>query len=419
MFNTVNIDDVVDVNVTALENEGNGVCKIGGMICFVPKVLPGEVARIRITERHKNFLRGKLIEIIEKSKDRCGVDCLYYGECGGCNLRHQLSKANLKFKKEKVETALRKIAKIDVKVENTIPCKKEDNYRNKASFKLEDDKIGFFEEGTYRLIDIKDCLLCENEINKVLKLVKKYINYNINEIKILTVKYSNEANELLIDIESNNNKDIKIKDYLINNISNIKTIIFNGKVVYGNGYIRHVTNNLAFNVSAKSFYQVNSMQTEKLYSEAINVAKLKKDDVVLDLYCGTGTISCILSKYVKKVIGIEIVEDAIKDAKNNLKINNIENVKFICADATKEISKIKENIDVIFLDPPRKGVDRKAIAIIKKIRPQKIIYISCNPVTMSRDIGYLSDLYDVKKVVPVDMFPNTSHVEVITRLDLK
>ena len=168
-----------------------------------------------------------------------------------------------------------------------------------------------------------------------------------------------------------------------------------------------------FDVSSKSFFQVNSMQAEKLYDTAIKSAKLSKNDVALDLYCGTGTITMIVSKYVKKVIGIEIVEDAIRNAKQNMNINNINNVNFICGDATKEISKIKEKIDVIFVDPPRKGMDRKAISIMKKINPKKIIYISCNPVTMARDISYLTDLYDVKKVIPFDMFPNTAHVECV------
>ena len=171
-----------------------------------------------------------------------------------------------------------------------------------------------------------------------------------------------------------------------------------------------------FNVSAKSFFQVNSNGAEKLYDTAIKLAGLDKKDVVLDLYCGTGTITSIVASHVKKVIGIEIVEDAIIDAKENLKINNINNVRFICGDAAKEITKIKEKVDVIFVDPPRKGVDRKAIAVMKKLLPKKIVYISCNPVTMARDLSYLNDLYNVKKVVPVDMFPNTAHVECVTLL---
>ena len=174
-----------------------------------------------------------------------------------------------------------------------------------------------------------------------------------------------------------------------------------------------------FNVSAKSFFQVNVTQAEKLYDTAIKMAKLDKNDVVLDLYCGTGTITSVVSPHVKKVIGIEIVEDAVLDARENLKVNNINNVKFICGDAAKEISKIKDKIDVIIVDPPRKGIDRKAIAIMKKIHPKKIVYISCNPVTMARDLSYLTDLYDVKKVTPVDMFPNTSHVECVCLLNIK
>lgn len=417
MFKTINIDDIYETEIFGLENEGKGVCKINGMICFVPKTLPGEKVRIRIVEKKKNFLRGKLIEILNKSDKRVEPNCPYYDLCGGCMLRHQTIEENLKFKKEKVENALKKIGKLDVKVSKCIPSFNNDNYRNKVSFKVEDDKIGFYEEGTYRLIDVKECLLCNNEINKVLRVIRKYIEFNINEIKNITIKYSNALNELLVDIDSNDGNDVKITDYILTNINNVKTIIFNDNIVYGNGYIKEVSKNLMFNVSSKSFFQVNGNMIDTLYDTAIKMAKLKKEDVVLDLYCGTGTITSIVSNYVKKVIGIEIVEDAIKDANENIKFNHINNVSFICGDAGKEITKIKETIDVIFVDPPRRGIDKKAIAIMKKINPKKIVYISCNPVTMARDLSYLSDIYEVKKVIPVDMFPNTAHTECVCLLE--
>ena len=413
MLNTLKIDEIYDTYVIGLENEAQGVCKINGMIVFVPKVLVGEKIRIRITEIKKNFARGKAIEVLEESNKRIESKCPYYEECGGCDLRHQTIDENLKFKREKVYNALKRIGKIDVDVEKCIPSFKNDNYLNKASFKVENDRIGFYKEATYQLTDIKECLLVENEINDCLKEVRKYIKNNNNKINSITIKYGNARGELLIDVYSLDEEDIKIIDFLIDKVSCLKTAIFNDKVVYGKGYIEEISNGLMFDVSSKSFFQVNSMQAEKLYDTAIKSAKLSKNDVALDLYCGTGTITMIVSKYVKKVIGIEIVEDAIINAKQNMNINNINNVNFICGDATKEISKIKEKIDVIFVDPPRKGMDRKAISIMKKINPKKIIYISCNPVTMARDISYLTDLYDVKKVIPFDMFPNTAHVECV------
>ena len=249
-----------------------------------------------------------------------------------------------------------------------------------------------------------------------IKVIKNYISKYDNEIKTITIRFGNASNDLLIDIYSTSNNDINILDYLDNNIRNLKTVIFNDNVVYGNGYIKQISNGLMFNCSSKSFFQVNSKTAEKLYEEAIKLAKLSKEDIVLDLYCGTGTITSIIALYAKKVIGIEIVKDAIIDAKYNLEINGINNVKFICGDATKEISKINEKIDVIFVDPPRKGMDRSAISVMKKIKPKKIVYISCNPVTLARDLSYLTDMYDVKKVIPVDMFPNTAHVECIALL---
>ena len=419
MINTLKVDEIYESVITSLENEAKGVCKINGMVVFVPKALVGEKVRVRITEIKKNFARGKVVEILEPSKKRVTSKCPYYEECGGCSLRHQTKEENLKFKKEKVENALKRIGKIDALVDECIPCFKDDHYRNKVSFKVENDRIGFYAEGTYQLVDVKYCLLAENKINDCLTVIRNYIKEHKNKIKNITIKHGNALDEVLIDIYSLSDKDIKILDYLTTNINNLKTVIFNDKVVYGTGYINQISNGLMFACSSKSFFQVNDVQTEKLYQAALENAKLKNDDVVLDLYSGTGTISCITSSHVKKVIGIEIVEDAVLDAKQNLKINNINNVKFICGDVTKEVSKIKEKIDVIIVDPPRRGIDRKAIAIMKKIGPKKIVYVSCNPVTMARDLSYLTDLYDVKKVTPVDMFPNTAHVECVTVLNLK
>ena len=399
MINTLKIDEIYEAEVIGLENEGKGVCKVGGIIVFVPKTLKGEKIRFRVTEIKKNFAKGKLVQVLKESDKRVKPSCPYYEECGGCNLRHQEMKENLKFKKEKIENALKRIGKIDKKVE--------------------DDKIGFYGEGTYQLIDIDNCLLAAGEINEAIKVIRTYIKGFKNKIKTVTIKYGNAMDDILIDIYSLSQDDVGIINYLTSNISNLKTVIFNDKVIFGTGYIKEISNGLMFNCSSKSFFQVNGMQAEKMYDEAIKLAKLKKDDVVLDLYCGTGTIGMILSSHVKKVIGVEIVEDAIINARENLRINDINNESFICGDASKVVSKIKEKIDVLFVDPPRAGVDRKAIAIIKKMMSRKIVYISCNPVTMARDLSYLNDMYDIKKIVPFDMFPNTSHVECVCILERK
>lgn len=417
---TINIDDIYESKIIALENEGAGVCKVKGITIFIPKTLIGEEVRFRITEIKKNFARGKLIEILKPAKERVKSLCPYYEECGGCDLRHQSDVKNLEFKCQKVQNAITRIGKINSKVSKIIPSFKNENYRNKASFKVEEDRIGFYGNGTYQLVDVSYCRLLEDEINDALSIIRNYISENKNDIKAITIKHGNAMNDLLIDVYSVNDKqDEKIAWYLKSNIPNLKTVIINGKTVYGNGYISQISNGLMFNCSFDSFFQVNSITAEKLYETAIEEAKLTKDDVVLDLYSGTGTISCIVSKYVKKVIGIEIVKDAVIDANCNKMINNISNVKFICGDAALEINKIKEKVDVIFVDPPRKGIDRKAIAIMKKLSPKKIVYISCNPVTMARDLGYLNDLYEVKKIIPIDMFPNTNHVECISVLILK
>ena len=417
---SLKLNKVYDATITSLENEGGGVCKINSMVVFVPKSLVGEKVRVQITEIKKKYARAKLLEVIEKSDSRVNSNCPYYNECGGCNLRHQDYNTNLSFKKNKVELALNKIGKINITVDDVIPSVKVDNYRNKASFKVEKDKIGFYKENTYQLIDIDNCLLLEKEINNTLNVIRKYIKKNPNnDIYNITIKYGNAFDEILIDVSSKKNSDSNIVDYLINNVKRLKTLIYNDKIVFGNGYISQMTNDLLFKCSSKSFFQVNSLMQEKLYYLAIKNTELSKEDILLDLYCGTGTISIIASNHVKKVIGIEINSDAVCDAINNAKLNRINNVKFICGNANKEISKITEKIDVIFVDPPRGGLDRKTIAFIKKINPKKITYISCNPITLARDLSYFNDLYDIKKVIPVDMFPNTSHVECVCVLKLR
>ena len=417
MLNLLKLDKVYEGVITNLENEGKGVLRLNGIVVFIPKALPGEKVRFRLIEKKKNYAVGKLINVVEKSDKRVEPKCPYYEECGGCNLRHQSDEENLAFKKEKVEIALKKIGKLDIKVNDVIPSSKNDYYRNKASFKVEDDKIGFYIEGTYQLVDIENCMLLDNCINDSLKIVRRYIQFNINNIKSVIIKKGNAKNEILIDIYSTDEKDIKIVDYLIKNINNLKTVIFNDKLCYGDGYITQIISGLMFNCSSKSFFQVNSYHVENLYNIAIKKANLKKKDVVLDLYSGTGTITCLLSKYVKNVIGIEIVEDAVNDAIKNAELNNISNVKFICGDVSKKITSIKESIDVIFVDPPRSGLERNLVSIIKNINPKKIVYISCNPVTLARDLSYFSDLYEAKEVTPVDMFPNTAHCESVCILE--
>ena len=244
------LDTVYTGVITNLENDGKGVLKLNGMVVFVPKTLPGEKVRFRLIEKKKNYGIGKLIEVVDKSDKRVEPKCPYYNECGGCNLRHQASDYNLLFKKVKVETALRNIGKINIKVNDVIPSKKEDYYRNKASFKVENNKIGFYIEGTYQLFDIEKCLLLDNMINDSLSVIRNYIKDNNNSIKSITIKKGNAKNEILIDIYSIDDDDVIIVDYLIKNINNLKTVIFNDKVCFGDGYINQIIGDLMFNCSS-------------------------------------------------------------------------------------------------------------------------------------------------------------------------
>ncbi|MEG2351591.1 MAG: 23S rRNA (uracil(1939)-C(5))-methyltransferase RlmD, partial [Bacilli bacterium] len=371
---TIKIDEIYETTITSLENEGSGVGKVKGITVFVSGALVGETVRVRITQVKKNYARAKLIEIISPSITREKSECPYYGKCGGCNLRHQTEKENLNFKKAKIVTALKRIGKIDAEVQDVIPSLKVNNYRNKATFKVEKNKIGFYEENSYRLIDIDNCKLLEENINQCLIHIRNYIKSNDNQVKMITIKYSNAFGNLLVDVFSADEKDERIIKYLIDMDKNVKTIIFNDQVRYGDGYINQITNSLMFKCSAKSFFQINTVQTEKLYDTVMSVANLQRDDVVLDLYCGTGTLTNIIAKKVKRVIGIEIIQDAVFDAKENAKVNSINNVKFLCGNVLNEIKHINAKVNAIFIDPPRKGVEKSTLEVVLKIFPKKIIY---------------------------------------------
>lgn len=412
------IDNIYECEIMYLENEGSGVTRINNFVVFVPKALVGELVKIKIVEIKKNYAVAKLLEIIKPSKHRVEPDCEYYNLCGGCNLRHQTQDKNIEFKQNKIDNAMNKIGKISININNIAESPQYDNYRNKAVFKVEKDKIGFYEQNSYFLVDISYCKLLNDNINKALKVIKGYLKDNTeNQIYEITVRYALASDELLIDILSKEN-EIKLVEYIKDNIKNIKSISLNNNLIYGNKYIDEVVNNLMFKYSAKSFFQINTRQAENLYNYILNL-NYNSNDMVLDLYSGVGTISSIISRKVKHVYGIEIEEEAIECANENIKLNNINNVTYIHGNADT-LYKIKDKIDVVILDPPRGGSNKKTLDQLLKLNPNKIIYISCNPVTLARDINYIYNFkYTVSNIKAFDMFPNTSHVECVSLLQRK
>ena len=421
--------------------EGQGIAKIDNFTIFIPNAIKGEKIRILIVKINKNFAYGKILEILDKSDKRVKEDCETYKMCGGCNLRHIKYEDTLKIKKEIVKNCLYKELKEDIKVNDVIGMEEPKYYRNKLIYPVGSNKkgetvMGVFANRTHNIVEVKECLI-QDELNQeiantVLEIIKsnniKPYNEekrsgNIRHIIIRKGKQSNEVMVILVCNEKKVNEKFEkdlveslIKKYpqiksIVKNINDKNTNVIMGEKninLYGNGFILDVLDEYTFKISPHSFYQVNPIQTVKLYNTAINLANLDKSDVVFDLYCGVGTISIFLAKYVKKVVGIEIVEEAIKDAKENAKINNIENIEFYAGDVENVLPQIldnKENIpNIIFVDPPRKGLDSNTIAVIKNILPKKVIYISCNPATLARDIKLLEEKYEVKEIQPVDMF---------------
>ena len=434
--------------------EGEGIAKIENYTLFIPGAIKGEKIRVLIVKTNVSHGFGKILEILEEVDSRIQSDCLTYKRCGGCNLRHIKYEDTLQIKQNIVQNLVNKHLKTSINVSGTIGMDSPYYYRNKAQFPVGYNKnneiiTGVYANRSHDIIPTNGCLIQNKEAERIAKfiieLMKKYNITAYNEktgkgmIRHIVTKVAIKTNEIMCIIVSNQEnlpKENNIVRELLKQFPNIKTIVKNindkdtnvilgnrNITLYGDGYIYDELGEYTFEISALSFYQINPIQTEKLYNKAIELAELNKDDILLDLYCGIGTIGIFASKYVKKVIGIEIVQEAIENAKRNAKINNISNVEFICGDVEESLDNLI-NINhvkpsVIYVDPPRKGLDNKTVLNIINVKPEKIIYISCNPATLVRDLSKLEAFYNITEMQPLDMFPFTSHVEVCALLELK
>ena len=434
--------------------QGEGIAKIDGQTIFIPEAIKGEKIKVKILKVLKNFSYGKIIEIIDESKERIKPDCETYKRCGGCNLRHMSYQKTLDLKKSIVQNSINKNVKQEVKVENVIGMEDPFYYRNKLQYPLGfvDNKrvMGIYSERSHDIIETSHCMiqnkLCQDVANYAFQYIKENKikvydeNDNTGTIRHIIVRAGIKTNEILLTLVINDNRFKEYAEdfaqYMIIKFPEIKAIVLNYnqektnvilgtkcETIYGRGYIYDILGEYKFKISPLSFYQVNPLQTEVLYGKAISFLESKENDVALDLYCGIGTIGIFASKYFKKVYGIEIVKEAIEDAKENARINNIENTEFYAGDVEELLPKIieKENIkpNVVFVDPPRKGLDANTINLLKNLEPEKIIYISCNPATLARDLSLLEEKYEIKRIQSVDMFPWTNHVECISVLNLK
>ena len=440
------------VNIIDYGMEGEGIAKINDFTIFIPNAMKDEKVKIIIVKVLSSYGFGKILEILEKSPYRVEEDCDTYKRCGGCNLRHINYDETLNIKEQMVQNLVNKTLENPIKVEKTIGMGNPYNYRNKVQYpvgmnKQNEISVGVFAKRTHEIIPINSCLIQTEISQKIAFAIQKFIiqkhisayNEETREglFRHIVIKVGVRTHEVMCILVLNGKKlpyenelvEMLVKTYnvktIIKNINTKNTNVIMGNqniVLHGDGYIYDILGDYTFKISPNSFYQVNPVQAELLYNKAIEMAKLKKDEILFDLYCGIGTIGIFASPYVKKVYGIEIVEQAIQDAKENAKTNGIQNIEFLAGNVEKVFANLieKKQIfpDVIIVDPPRKGLDKNTINNFLAIEPKKIVYISCNPATLVRDLKMLEEKYHVEKMQPVDMFPYTSHVECISVLKL-
>ncbi len=435
--------------------KGEGISKIENFTIFVDGAIKGEKIKIKILKVTSSHAFGKIIEIIEKSENRIEEDCSTYKKCGGCELRHIDYETTINMKKYSVENTLKKtLSRNDINVNEVIKMDNPYFYRNKLQYPIGVDDnnnpvMGVYAQRSHKIIETNECRiqnkLCQNISNDIFKFIKENNIKVYNErtltgsIRHIIVRIGIKTNEVLVTLVTNERK-IEKEDLLVKYITEkykvIKTIAKNinskntnvilgnkTEIIFGDGYIEDYIGKFKFKISPRSFYQVNPVQTEKLYSKAVEYASLTGEETIFDLYCGIGTIGIFASDNVKKIYGIETIKEAIDDAKENAKINAVNNSEFFVGDVEKVLPEfIKErNItaDVIFIDPPRKGCDNTALETILNIEPKKIVYVSCNPASLARDLKTLEEKYKIEKLAICDMFPFTHHIECVSVLTLK
>ena len=444
-------NDIVTLEISAISSDGFGIGKIDGFCVFVPMTDIGEVVEALIIKVTKSFAVGKLMNIKVPSVYRVDCDCDVYSKCGGCCFRHISYLRELELKKQFVQSNVKRIGKLNLDVSDIIPSVNEFGYRNKAQYPVRRNsngeiEIGFFANHSHRVIDSSDCLLQPKIFSDIISVLKDFlarVNYSVYDeksgsgiLRHIFLRLAEKNDEVMVCFIINKDKleyQSEIIDLLTERFSQIKTICVSvnkrrdnvimgnsSYSIYGSGYITDILCGVKFCISPLSFYQVNRATAQVLYEKAMELADLNENDILLDLYCGIGTIGLSMANRVKKLYGVEIVPQAIEDAKKNAKLNGIENAEFFCADAKEMAVKFaKEGLSpsVVVVDPPRKGCDKAVIEAIRDMAPQRVVMISCDSATMARDCNVFEEFgYKVKSITPVDMFPRTRHCEVICLL---
>lgn len=453
MTNVVNKNETYTGQVIDFTHEGHGVVKFDRFPIFVPNAIKDETIEFKVIKVKKQFAIGKLLTIKEKSQDRIEAPCEYYKECGGCQLQHLSYTAQLEMKKEQVVNLFQRKSHFeDTVINNTIGMENPWHYRNKSQIPVQKNRqgeieLGFYRQRSHTLVDINDCMIQDKKHDQImnkLRTMLEQLNMNIyneqkykGELRHIILRSGYYTEDTMI-IFVTNTKQLshknKIIDYITNEFENVVSIKHNinqeksnvimGKTsytIYGKDTIEDQLAEYQFKISDTSFYQINPQQTEKLYNKALEYAQLDGEQTVIDAYCGIGTIGTYMSQKAKHVYGVEIVEEAIKNAEENAKINHVENATWEAGKAEDIILKWKkEGIkpEVVMVDPPRKGCDQTFIETLIELSPKRIVYISCNPATQVRDVEILKEAgYNLKEITPVDMFPHTTHVETVALIE--
>lgn len=444
------LNQIFDMTIDDLGISGEGVGHIEGFTVFIDGALPGEVIQAQLVQSKRHFGRANLLAIHQKSPSRVQPPCPLFDRCGGCQIMHINYDQQLEFKRDRVTKAIRYIGKIsDANVAPCLPSPSPLAYRNKIQLIVAPAKegiaIGLYAKGSHDVVEINKCYIhCPQgeeifqNINKIIKqsTIEPYIaESGEGELRHILIKTAVFTRQSLVVLVTNGPASTRIKkaaQEIIAQSPTVKGVVHNSNtsrtnVILGNEYnllcgvpsIDEQLCGLHFKISAASFFQVNPAQAENLYKKALEFAELKDNDVALDAYCGVGTLTLLMAKQAKHVLGIENVKEAIEDAKENAVRNGITNVSFVCENTEDYLKGFNKKIDVIFLNPPRKGCEESVLKCIAKIKPKKIVYISCDPATLARDIGQLCTMgYKLNIIQPYDMFPQTAHVECVAQLTL-
>jgi len=433
------------IEITGTGTEGEGVGRVDGFAVFVPFALLGEKVKIKILKSQKTYAFGKLLEVIDPSKHRTEPKCKYFYKCGGCTFWHLDYEAELEYKTQKVTDCIKRIGGIDIEVMQTIGSQSCERYRNKAQFPVTPEGIGFFAQRSHRLISVDDCII-QNEINEeIIDTVREFMfefairpfdeAEHTGDIRHIYTRVAEETGEIMVCIVTRAKKLRHSEELverlcrispnivsIVQNINQEKTNVALGNtsiLLFGKPFITDKLGQLQFEISPHSFYQVNHKQTKVMYDKVVEFAGLTKSDTVFDLYCGIGTISLYVAKYAKRVVGVECVEQSVLDARKNAELNGITNAEFYVGNA-EEVAETLGSADVVIIDPPRKGCDEKLLKTIAKISPKRVVYVSCNPATLARDLKILTELgYVVKTIQTIDMFPRSPHVECVVLIERK